>query len=164
MRSTSDNASNDMFQLSIFPHQTQGKTRPARSSGNSLDSVSALDLWHETLMTVASNEHERDHEAQLDPGIISSNLDRTMDLWDLMAREEKKTHPRSKGGAPMTKRQRKKITRTLLRGFAPDSASRTSFKVSNLFSYERRFSTVGAKMTSDEESVEIDDLQRLHQT
>lgn len=86
------------------------------------------------------------------------SLPRTSELWQHLSREEKKSSP-----CPnvMTKRQRKKFTKTLLRGFA-SGPSKPNFRVSNLFSYERRFSP-SSKLSSDSESVEVDDLQRSQQ-
>lgn len=145
-----------LYQLSIFPHhQSQGKSKPSETKGT----VSALDLWHETLMTVASNEHERTHEAPIEAGLaynLGKNLPRTLGLWQHLAEEAKNAE--RKFPNVMTKGQRKKATRTLLRGFS-SSAKPKNFHVSNLFAFERRFSGC-SKMSSDSESVEVDDLQR----
>ena len=83
-------------------------------------------------MSVASNGTEKEDQTQLETD--TNSLDQTYELWQHLAREEKKSLP-----CPnvMTKRQRKKFTKTLLRGFA--SGSKPNFRVSNLFSYEKRF-------------------------
>ena len=106
-------------------------------------------------MSVASNGTEKEDQTQLETD--TNSLDQTYELWQHLAREEKKSLP-----CPnvMTKRQRKKFTKTLLRGFA--SGSKPNFRVSNLFSYEKRFSSC-SKLSSDSESVEVDDLQRSQQ-
>ena len=106
-------------------------------------------------MSVASNDTEKEDQTQLETD--TNSLDQTYELWQHLAREEKKSLP-----CPnvMTKRQRKKFTKTLLRGFA--SGSKPNFRVSNLFSYEKRFSSC-SKLSSDSESVEVDDLQRSQQ-
>ena len=116
--------------------------------------MSALDLRHETLMNVASNEHEKHHEAPVEAD-VAANVSRTLDLWQHLLLEDKKT---LESGGRMTLRMRKRATRTLLRGFACASTNKR-FHVRNLFSYERRFSGC-TKMSSDSESVEVDDLQR----
>lgn len=107
-------------------------------------------------MSVASSERENDDQTPLD--IDTNSFQPTSELWQHLTREEKKSS--SPCPKVMTKRQRKKFTKTLLRGFA--SGSKPNFRASNLFSYERRFSTC-SKMSSDSESQEVDDLQRRSQ-
>ena len=108
-------------------------------------------------MSVASNDDNKEDQPQLETA-NSNSFAQTCELWQHLAREEKKSLP-----CPnvMTKRQRKKFTKTLLRGFA--SGSKPNFRVSNLFSTERRFTSCSKVRSSDSESVEVDDLQRSQQ-
>ena len=116
-------------------------------------------------MAVASNEHERQHDAEA--GMVfntSSALPRTMKLWQFLLDEDTRQERKRTFPNVMTKRQRKRAARTLLRGFATtSSAVKSNFRVNNLFSYERRFSAC-SKLSSDSESAEVEDLQRNQQT
>ena len=133
-----------------------------------------MDLWHETLMTVASVEHGKQHETNLevllvenDQGLFSPVLELWQHLYTVTRRKEKGPFPNV-----MTKRQKKRAEKTLLRGFvvgkpfAPSSSSSSSsksnFQVSNLFSYERRFSNC-SKISSDSDSAEVEDLLQRNQ-
>ena len=116
-----------LYQLSVFPG---GPGRPKVGGGHPSepkDSVSALDLWHETLMSVASTEHERHHEAEAGGMAFNTGsvLPRTLKLWQHLADEDKRMERKHPFPTVMTKRQRKRAARTLLRGFAPTASGAT---------------------------------------
>ena len=160
-------------QLSVFPHSSSnGKSRSRDPSDDQTESISAMDLWHETLMTVASVEHGKQHETHLevlvgnDQALFSPVLELWEHLYTVTTRKEKGPFPNV-----MTKRQKKRAEKTLLRGFAVgkppssssgSSSSKSNFQVSNLFSYERRFSNC-SKISSDSDSAEVEDLLQRNQ-
>ena len=150
------------------------------------DSVSALDLWHQTLVSIKGNiriellnrfklhnfhwnvlllgnEHEKAHDAKIE-NLLSTDfsllLNQTLSLWQQLYQEDKRLHKRNHFG-PMTKRMKTRARKTLLRGFASNSSissMQTSYKVSNLFSFERR--CTGGRISSDSETMEVEGLQR----
>ena len=135
----------------------------ANEATNAEESVSALDLWHQTLITMASTEHEKAHDAKLE-SILSTDfttlLHQILALWQQLYQEEKRQNKKHPFG-PMTKRQKRRAAKTLLRGFASNSSissMQTTYRVSNLFSFERR--CTGARLSSDSETVEVEGLQR----
>jgi len=81
------------LQLSVFPlsstHARSKVQQPEKKCEK--DSVSALDLWHETLMTVASVEHEIAHDFNSEPYLAGGSVfPRTLALWQQLSEEEAK--------------------------------------------------------------------------
>ena len=147
------------FQLSVFPHASNGKSRPQHDS-EAKESVSAMDLWHETLLNAASVEHGKNRDANLETLITSRGVfDSVLELWNhlfvVTKEQEKGPFPNA-----MTKRQKKRAEQTLLRGFSNNFKS--NFQVSNLFSFERRFSNC-SKISSDSDTAEVEDILQRNQ-
>ena len=131
---------------------------------NTEESVSALDLWHQTLIGMASSEHEKAHDANLE-SILSTDLTvffhQILDLWHQLYSEDKNQHKKYPHFGHMTKLQKRRAAKTLLRGFASNnsiSSIQNNYRVSNLFSFERRCAT--SRLRSDSETVEVEGLQR----
>ena len=128
---------------------------------NTEESVSALDLWHQTLMGLASSEHEKAHDANLE-SILSTDLTmffhQILALWHQLYSEDKNQHKKYPHFGHMTKLQKRRAAKTLLRGFASNSSIQNNYRVSNLFSFERRCTT--SRLSSDSETVEVEGLQR----
>ena len=146
----------------MFPHSSNGKSRTNPSADeDQKESISAMDLWHETLMTAASVEQGKQHEAKLEVLIENTHglFWPVVELWEHLFVV---TNRKEKGPFPnvMTKRQKKRAEKTLLRGFS--TSSKSNFQVSNLFSYERRFSSC-SKISSDSDSAEVEDLLQRNQ-
>jgi hypothetical protein len=82
----------------VFPHSSDGsKTR--RGGGKSTDvsseasggTVSAVDVWHDTLVTAATVEQEKSLENNLEVFLCTNEVTihpRTLTLWEQLSNEE----------------------------------------------------------------------------
>ena len=120
-----------------------------------------MDLWHETLLNVASAEHGKTRDANLEEALIANKgmFASVLELWNHLLTV---TEEQEKGAFPnvMTRRQKNRAQQTLLRGFTNNSKS--NFQVSNLFSFERRFSNC-SKISSDSDTAEVEDILQRNQ-
>ena len=112
--------------MSVFP---QGKVfeNQANEISDTDESVSALDLWHQTLISMASTEHEKAHDANLESILLTdftALLHQILALWQQLHHEDKRQNKKHPSFGRLTKRQKTRAAKSLLRGFASNSSIR----------------------------------------